>query len=350
MNAFASVLVVGLTLFLCSASAQEEATVRERPLAAVEQGLDPAVLAELRQRLPLEYPSIRSVVVLRHGKPVLELYRDGLNSATLHDARFATASFVSALVGIAIQQGRIKSVKQTISELLPEALEGGVDSRVRSMTLEHILTLTAGFDPSVKQVGKWAFPVAFALRLPLVSDPGAVFSFNPGTAHLAARVLVSATKESLSVFAKKHLFGPLEIERFLWRTDGPGGNELGYSGLQLTARDMAKLGQLFLQGGVWNGKALLPSAYVEAATRKQNSGGPPLGWSYGYLWWASPENPTVFEAAGDDGQRIYVDRVELGGGSGFGPSSRARQCSHRCRRGARKVGASLNQKVTERVW
>lgn len=312
MNVLGWVLVSCFMLFLGSANAQRNAENRggERLSAPADQGLDLAVLAEMQRRLPLEYPSIRGVVILRHGKPAFELYRDGLNSATLHDARFATASFVSALVGIALQQGLIKSVNQPISTFLPEALEAGVDSRVRSMTLEQVLTLTAGFDPSVRQVGKWAFPVDFALRRPLVSDPGSAFSFNPGTAHLAARVLVGATKKSMSNFAKRHLFEPLQIERFLWRIDGPGGNELGYAGLQLTARDMAKLGQLYLQGGVWNGKALLPATYVESATRKQNNGGPPLGWSYGYLWWVGPtETPSVFMAGADDGQRIYVNRA-----------------------------------------
>jgi CubicO group peptidase (beta-lactamase class C family) len=177
------------------------------------------------------------------------------------------------------------------------------------MTLRHILTLTAGFDPAVKQVGRWAFPVDFALRRPLISDPGRKFDFNPGTAHLAARVLVSATGESVSQFAQKQLFAPLRIERYLWRIDRPGGGELGYSGLQLTTRDMAKIGQLYLQQGSWSGTTLMPPQYVEAATRKQSSGGPPMHWAYGFSWWVAPSSrlPAPFMAGADDGQRIYVN-------------------------------------------
>ncbi|MET4577715.1 serine hydrolase domain-containing protein [Ottowia thiooxydans] len=200
------------------------------------------VVAELNHKLPVEYPGVRSLVIQRHGKLILEYYRNGLNAATLHDARFATASVVSTLVGIAIHQGKIKSTAQPLSDFLPSANDPAADRRVRAITVGQILTLTAGFDPSVKQVGRWAFPVDFALQRALVSQPGAAFSFNPGTAHLAARILASATKQRLTDFARKNLFTPLGIDRFLWRIDGPGGSELGYTGLELTTRDMSKIG------------------------------------------------------------------------------------------------------------
>lgn len=301
MKHLLQLLIAGFTILGGVAGAQ---------VSQAGQGLDSAVLADLRHKLPTEFPRVRSVVVLLHGRPTFEFYREGLDSLTLHDARFATASVVATLVGIALNEGLIKSTDQPLSDFLKEAVEEGVDTRVRTMKLENVLTLTAGFDPSVKQVGKWAFPTAFALRRPLVNEPGAAFSFNPGTAHLAARVVVGATKGSISGFAKKHLFGPLQIERYLWKIDGPGGNELGYAGLQLSALDMAKIGQLHLQDGVWNGKPLMPSKYVNAATRKQNNGGAPLGWKYGYLWWVAPfDAPSAFMAGADDGQRIYVDRT-----------------------------------------
>ncbi|MBT2302094.1 serine hydrolase [Variovorax paradoxus] len=274
-----------------------------------EQGLDIELLNELVNKLKSQEKAIRSVVIVRNGKLALEYYRDGLGRSTLHDMRSATLSVVSTLVGVALQKGMIKSVDQPVADFLPEALGEGVDSRVSAMTLRHILTLTAGFDPDVKQVGRWAFPVDFALRRPLVSDPGRKFDFNPGTAHLAARVVVSATGESVSQFAEKQLFRPLRIERYLWRIDRPGGSELGYSGLQLTTRDMAKLGQLYLQHGSWNGTTVVPAQYVEAATRKQSSGGPPMHWAYGFSWWIAPVSrlPAPFMAGADDGQRIYVN-------------------------------------------
>ncbi|MBT2327078.1 serine hydrolase [Variovorax paradoxus] len=274
-----------------------------------DQGLDKAMLDELARELASERKSVRSVVVVRHGRLAFEYYREGLGPSSLHDMRTATMSVMSTLVGVAIHNGLIKNVDQPISEFLPEATGEGVDSRVRAMTLEHLLTLTAGFDPDVKQIGRWAFPVEFALRRPLVSDSGAKFSFDVGTAHLVARVLVSATQQNVLQFAQKQLFGPLGIRRYLWQIDRPGGGELGYGGLQLTARDMAKLGQLQLQRGAWNGVALMSPAYVEAATRKQSSGGPPVHWAYGYSWWIAPSarSPAPFMAGADDGQRIYVN-------------------------------------------
>lgn len=246
---------------------------------------------------------------MRNGKLVFQYYREGLGPSTLHDMRSATMCVISTLVGVAVQKGLIRSVDQPMADFLPEALGEGVDPRVRTMTLAHILTMTAGFDPAIKQIGRWAFPVDFAIQRPLVSNPGATFSFNAGTAHLAARVLVSATQESVSQFAQKQLFGPLGIQRYLWRIDRPGGGELGYGGLQLTAQDMAKLGQLQLQHGLWRGAALVPAEFADAATRRQSDGGAPMNWGYGYLWWVAPSTrlPAPYMAGADDGQRIYVN-------------------------------------------
>ena len=246
---------------------------------------------------------------MRNGRLVFEYYREGLGPLTLHDMRSATMCVVSTLVGVALQKELIRSVDQPIADFLPEALGEDIDPRVKTMTLRHILSMTAGFDPAAKQLGKWAFPVDFALRRPLVSDPGTTFNFNPGTAHLAARVLVSATRERVSHFAQKQLFHPLGIRRYLWQIDRPGGGELGYSGLQLTTRDMAKLGQLQLQHGTWGGTALTPAGYADAATRRQSAGGPPMHWGYGYSWWVAPSSrlPAPYMAGADDGQRIYVN-------------------------------------------
>lgn len=274
------------------------------------EGIPQDAVAELNRQLPAEYAGVRSLAIQRHGKLIYEYYRHGLNAATLHDARFATASVVSTLVGIAIHQGKIKSTEQPVSDFLPSASDPAADPRVRAITVGQILSLTAGFDSSVKQVGRWAFPVDFALKRALVSPPGDAFSFNPGTAHLAARILTSATKQRMTDFARKNLFTPLGIDRFLWRIDGPGGSELGYTGLELTARDMAKIGQLYLHKGMWNGKTLLPASYVDMATRKQTAGGRPLYWDFGYLWWVAPdESSRIFMAGANDGQRIYVNQA-----------------------------------------
>lgn len=273
-------------------------------------GSQHASLDDLIKQISRHHPYIRSALVLRDGHRVLEFYRDGLDEKTLHATHFITASFVSTLVGIALRQGRISSVNQPLSDFLPEALGEAVDSRVRSITLEQVLTLTAGFDPSVRQVGRVAFPIDFALQRRLTSPPGETFSFSPGTAHLAARVLVRATGRSLSSYAREHLFEPLGIDRYLWRLDRPGGGELGYSGLEMTSRDIAKLGQLYLQDGVWSRKTVISVGYAATATRKHNSGGAPLNVGYGYLWWVGTRNASssAFTAGANDGQRLYVDR------------------------------------------
>lgn len=305
-------LVVAALMVVAAGTAQAQArkaTGGWQQASPSAQGLDGELLDELARKLRSEEKSVRSVVVVRNGRLVFEYYREGLGPLTLHDMRSGTMCVVSTLVGVALQKGLIRSVDQPIADFLPEALGEDVDPRVKTMTLGHILTMTAGFDPAVKQVGKWAFPVDFALRRPLVSDPGTTFSFDPGTAHLVARVLVSATRERVSQFAHTQLFRPLGIQRYLWQIDKPGGGELGYSGLQLTARDMAKLGQLQLQHGTWSGTGLVQAGYAEAATRRQSAGGPPMNWGYGYSWWVARSSrlPAPYMAGADDGQRIYVN-------------------------------------------
>ncbi|HEV2089013.1 MAG TPA: serine hydrolase, partial [Cryptosporangiaceae bacterium] len=188
-----------------------------------------------------------------------------------------------------------------------------VDPRVRRITVRDLLRMASGFavDESLERAWHdsphW---VRFTLQRRLAHPPGQVFRYDTQAVHLLSAILATATKTDTEEFANRRLFGPLGIDRPAWPAD-PQGNPNGGFGLMLNLRDMAKLGQLYLDQGRWNGRQLIPADYVQASTRPQGQAGLPLkedeGISYGYLWWVtrSKGHPAYF-AQGYGGQFVYV--------------------------------------------
>lgn len=315
--------VLAITLALASpllwAQAQKE-WVESTP---AEQGMNPELLAQLRQRLETSLPHVRSVLVVRNDRLVFEYYGQGLGRDDLHLVNSVTKSVTSALVGIALREKLIASLDQKISTWLPEAMAPDVDPKLRNITLQHLLTMTAGFDWNEQASDSCLFsrtagcerfsengdPLNFALRRPLASEPGTVFGYDSYSSHLLSVILSRATGMSAAKFAEKHLAPALGVTRYRWVAD-PQGHSRGGFGLQVTARDMAKLGTLYLRGGRWEDQQLIPAEFVEASVRKQTSGGWPWpSWShYGYQWWVLPaqNGPATYAANGFGGQYIYV--------------------------------------------
>ena len=306
-----------------TASASETTDWRESSPA--EQGMDGATLDRLRRHLDGDaMPGVRSVLVVRHDRLVFEYARRDVKRDDLHHLNSATKSVVSALVGIALERGAFTSLDQKVVDVLPEAIAPGVDPRAKEITVRHLLTMTSGFawDEKARDACRGAFkgdcarfddggdPTAFALRRPFAHAPGEVFNYDSPSVNLLALALARATKQPLLSFAQEALGRELGITRLRWATD-PQGNFLGARGLQATARDLAKFGNLFLRGGAWQGRQLVPAGYVDAATRKQTGGGWPWpAWAqYGYLWWVIPDRaggPPSYAANGFGGQYVWV--------------------------------------------
>ena len=272
-------------------------------------GMDAERQAELSKTIRENYQSIRAVVVLRGDLPVFEYYRHGTGPNDLLPVRSVTKSVMSILVGVALGQAAFNSLDQHLGDLLPEALEPGVDPRVREITIRHLLTMSSGFNPaSIGALPPSARLWAWSLHRPMLDAPGRQFSYDNEASHLLSIFLTRAIKQDPRRFAQQHLFGPLGIENYAWQLDDEG-NLQGASGLSLTARDMAKIGSLYLRGGRWNGMQLVPEAYVTEATREHNHGGPPVhAADYGYLWWITrpPGETAAYFAAGIKGQLIYI--------------------------------------------
>lgn len=249
-------------------------------------------------------PGLRGLLILHEGEVAAERFRGGLDADEPVNVKSASKSLLSALVGIAIEHGELEGVHQTLGELLP----GRVSGKKAEITLEDLLTMTSGLETvSGENYGAWVASddwVEAALEQPLVDRPGSTFTYSTGNSHLVSAILTRATGMSTRAYAKKHLLDPLEISIASWEED-PQGIPLGGNQVAMSARDLARFGELYLQEGRWNGKQIVPAAWVERSTRVHAEGWPDRYGEYGYLWWVRPD-AGAFMAVGYGGQYLYV--------------------------------------------
>lgn len=274
---------------------------------AAAEAESPALQA-LRRDIDTGFADVHSVVVLRGGRMRFEYQRNG-DPDTLHDVQSVAKSGLSALVGIALAQGRIASLDQPVVALMPELANVNTDPRAAEVTVRHLLTMTAGFDADAAVTERADLARAAMLR-PFKAAPGERFAYDNLGYALLGSVVQAAVGEPLAGWAEAQLMQPLGVARVQWPDAGTGRLVLG-----MRTRDMAALGQLFLQGGLWGDGQLVPADYVRAATQRQNAGGPPVGFDYGYMWWVlparkgSPER-RIFTASGYGGQLIWVNPAQ----------------------------------------
>jgi CubicO group peptidase (beta-lactamase class C family) len=286
----------------CGSPTATKPSPKPPPLAAAKhEGFSVAKLRAAERRLS-ETRQLLSVLVQRHGHLVLERYYHGASRDRPWSVFSVTKSVVSALIGMAIRDGRLEGVDQKLVDVFPDKLLDDADPRIRTITLRDLLTMTAGYrnENTPFETDDW---VRALLNRPLASDPGAIFSYDDGSAHLLSAVLTKATGVPAATFARRTLFGPLGIDPGRWNTDGQG-RSLGSGGLFLRPRDMLRIGQLYLQKGRWGERQIVPSAWVRESTRKQIS--IPGGYAYGYLWWIDTGPHGGYLALGYRGQTIAV--------------------------------------------
>jgi CubicO group peptidase (beta-lactamase class C family) len=270
-------------------------------------------VARLDQALS-QATGLRSLVIARNGYLIHESYGGTITRDSLHDVRSVTKSIMSALVGIALRDGLLPGAAQRLDELLPPGIVPDSEAK-RAIRLEHLLTMTAGFDWHENgPIGynEWVTsgdPVRYLLDRPLSEPPGTSFNYNSAAVHLISVILAHVAGEPLPVWAARVFFDHLGVERVAWEPMS-GGHVNGGSGIDLRAIDLARIGQLYLQGGASGVRQVLPGDWV-AATIEPRFGS--FGFNegiespnYGLLWWLELADPPAFFAWGYAGQFVYV--------------------------------------------
>jgi CubicO group peptidase (beta-lactamase class C family) len=275
-----------------------------------QEGMDSDVLADMLEEIKDQRHNIDSVVIIRNGRMVLEAYVYPWNPNKKHIIHSCTKSIVSILIGIAIDNGHIDGVDQTVLGLFPQRIVDNLDVWKQNMTLEHLLTMSSGLDCQDSYLYRWRGLeqmlasedwVQHMLDLPMIEEPGTRFEYCNGASFLLSAIVQETTDMSALDFAKEHLFGPLEITDVIW-PGNPAGISIGWGELSMRPRDMAKIGQLYLRGGRWDGLQIVSTAWVEASTQKHISA--TLEDGYGYQWWIEDEG--FYLALGYAGQFIFV--------------------------------------------
>ena len=277
-----------------------------RTASPEEQGMDSQKLAEMLAAIQEKHLNLDSLLVVRNGYLVSETYF-GSEKGTRHELYSCTKSFVSTLIGIALDQGYIDGIDRLVIDFFPQVAFANLDPQKQAMTLGDVLTMRTGLD---WQEGDAAYAamyrspdwIKFMLDKPMALPPGSRFNYCSGCTHLLSAILQAATDMNSLDFAKKYLFEPLGISNVSWDTDA-AGIPIGGWGLQLTPRDMAKLGYLYLREGEWEGQQIVSAGWVEAATQKHTDTGDERG--YGYQWWTYP-SLQAYTALGRFGQTIFV--------------------------------------------
>ena len=246
-----------------------------------EQGVDPKALLNLVDALEA-WPELHSVMVVRHGSVVAEGWADPFAPDRLHELFSLSKSFTSTAVGFAVAEGLL-TVDDLVLDHFGDVAPAEPDENVRRMRVRHLLTMTTGHDedptPRVSATDDW---VAAFLAQPVAHEPGTFFVYNTAGTHLLSALLQKLTGQRLLDYLGQRLFEPLGIEGAAWQ-QSPAGVEAGGTGMSGNTEDIAVLGQLYLQDGVWDGRRVLPAGWAAEATAKQvpNDRNVDIDWAQG---------------------------------------------------------------------
>lgn len=271
--------------------------------------LDPDKLDDMVHSIERSGVAVDSVAVIRYGYLLLDEYFAGFAKGQKHNVYSCTKSVVSALIGIAMERGDVQGAEQKLLEVFSERTVDHLDASKEAITLEHLLTMSAGFDARDSYLYEWEGlvkmvespdPAQYVLDLPMAREPGVQFEYTNGISHLLSAIVTKTTGLSALEYAQQHLFAPLGVTGVEWEADAQGRN-WGYSKLHLSAHDMAKIGYLYLKTGQWDAEQVVPADWVEVSTARHIPA--TLVDGYGYQWWVGS---SYYLALGYQGQFIFV--------------------------------------------
>ena len=299
-----------------------------RPLPAAAKSLANIQFEQVGNKFDLydylAYNRVAGLLILKDGKVAFEDYELGTGPETRWASFSMAKSVSSTLVGVAVQQGLIKSLDEPITQYLPE-LKGGA---YEGVSIRSVLQMASGVkwdetytDPNSDRRKlleaqlklKPGSILAYMNALQKAGAPGSVWTYSTGESFLVGALLERATHKALATYLSETLWSPLGMEKdATWWTESPGGMGLSGSGLGATLRDYGRFGLFVQQDGVINGKRIVPEGWFREAGSVHVIGGKPV--DYGYFWWPVPAGDPIhqgaFEAIGIFGQHMYINPRE----------------------------------------
>ncbi len=253
--------------------------------------------------------TVQSLIIQKNGEIIHESYNGSIDGNDPTNIKSASKSIISLLIGIAIDEGFIEGVDQTIGDYFPEYFEQHPDSAKAAITIQDLLTMRSGLETtSFHNYGRWVMSndwVEFALDQPFEEEPGGKMVYSTGTSHLLSVILTKATGMSTRAFANEYLFGPMDIQIGGWDRD-PQGYYMGGNNLAVSPRDLLKIGTMMMDVGEYNGQQIVSKDWimesVQVYTRSNYN-----PYNYGYMWWRRKVGGyQLFFAWGNGGQYIMM--------------------------------------------
>ena len=275
--------------------------------SAESQGLNPQKLNDASAYLANLKNSL-SFLVIRNNKIVMERFFNGSRKSDANNIHSASKSMISAAVGKALQEGHIRSIDQKISDFLPSYFASISDPLKKEITIRDLLTMRSGLEWKEDGTETWVETqpdwIEAILSLPMARKPGEKFQYSTASTHLLSAILTKATGLNTCQYVHNKIFEKIGIAAEHWGRDPNGIFSGGYN-VYLTPREMAKFGLLYLHDGKWQGKQVLPSAWVNSSLQPQTFAKEDI--NYGYNWWVkSMRGHNVGIANGFGGQYIFV--------------------------------------------
>jgi CubicO group peptidase (beta-lactamase class C family) len=287
--------------------------------------MDPEIIGQASWEIQNgDFEEVHSLLIARHGKLVFEeYYWDGHDGDFLHNLNSVTKSIASAAIGIAVDQGLIAGAHQKIIDFFPEHADLiSLDPQKREMELWHLLTMSAGFE-WIEGVGFETFSdshammnsddeIRFVLEKPIVTDPGSEWFYNDGLTMMLDGIIRKVSGMGTDDFAQEFLFDPLGITSVNWKSFSDKYTNVD-GGLQMRARDLAKIGQLYLNNGKWENQQILSEEWINSSVTPWIQAD--AEFYYGFQWWLEPirnipgidsELDDIWLASGFGGQKLFV--------------------------------------------
>jgi len=305
-----SIVALGLLLVSCETepSTPGPNDVSHEAQAPYPPGLDAERMQRTRERADA-LPNLQALMVARHGTIELAHRANGPSLDTPVNVKSVSKSILSALVGIAIDEGHLEGVDQRIAPFFEDYLDANSDPRKRDITVGDLLSMRSGLErTSGGNYGAWVSSnnwVRNAIQRPMQSAPGTERSYSTGNSHLLSAVLTQATGQSTWAFAREHLAEPMGIAVPQWMAD-PQGIYFGGNDMRISPRGLLAFGEMYRNGGWYNGQRVVPHAWVRESWVERSQS----RWSgagYGYSWFTRREQGhRVHYGWGYGGQYVFI--------------------------------------------